>query len=148
VSRPLLALACSQREDIAATIANAPSSSPTNKGVHHREESHVVCHSREPLASSGTRNVVGITPPRWRRPAATRANLHKGGGEGGAGKLSLQKQSISPAWDIIASKEAESVVPRRFVHLPPRCPLPPSRLAAAAPTKAQGRLPAGNEAID
>ena len=60
-SRPLTALACHQHKDIAATIVDTTSSSPTNEGVHHHEESHGICHSRG--NSSGTRNVVGITPP-------------------------------------------------------------------------------------
>jgi len=88
-SRPLAALACRQRNDIAATIVATSSSSPTNKGVHPREESHGVCHGRG--ASSGSRNIVGITPPprRCRRRAATAAgDPREGGGERRPGKPS------------------------------------------------------------
>ena len=142
LSRPLLALACHQRKDIATTIVNTISSLQLNKGIHHCEESHGVCHSREPFASSGATNVVGIAPPRRRRRrAATAGDPPEGSGEGGAGKLSSQKRLISPARDIIASQEAESVVSRRFVHPLPRYPLPPSCLATAAPTTCPGKAP-------
>ncbi len=59
-SRPLPALACRQHEDITTTIANTTYSSPMNEGVHHRKESHGICHSCG--TSSGMRNIVGIAP--------------------------------------------------------------------------------------
>jgi len=64
-SRPLPALACRQREDIATTIVDTTSSSPTNKGVHHREESHGVCHSR------GTSCLFWHEERCWDRPPPT-----------------------------------------------------------------------------
>ena len=144
----LPARACRQREDIAATIDKTTSYSPTNEGVHHREESHGVCHSRG--ASSDARNVVGIAPPRRRRRrAATAGDPREGGGEGGVGKPSSRKRSISPARDIIASQEAESVVPRRFAFTRrPVAPRPPRASPQPCRPCARGRLPAGNEAID
>ena len=56
---------------------------------------------------------------------------------------------ISPARDITAPQEAESIMPRRFRS--PAAPLPPAPLAprrGRAGHVPRGRLPAGNEAID
>jgi hypothetical protein len=51
---------CRQRGDITATIVATTSSLPTNKGTHPCKESHSICHGHG--ASSGARDVVGITP--------------------------------------------------------------------------------------
>jgi hypothetical protein len=91
-SRPLPALACRQREDIAATIVNTTSSSPTNEGVHHREESHGVCHSRG--ASSGARNVVGIAPPLTALPPRRHRRRSPRGRRGGVDGKAIFAKAI------------------------------------------------------
>jgi hypothetical protein len=79
-------------EDIAATIVNTTSSSPTNEGVHHREESHGVCHSRG--ASSGARNVVGIAPPLTALPPRRHRRRSPRGRRGGVDGKAIFAKAI------------------------------------------------------
>jgi len=87
--RPLPALACRQREDIATTIVATTSSLRTNESVHPRKESHGVCHGHS--ASSDLRNIVGIThPPDGAAvTAANDGDPREVGGERRPGKPSL-----------------------------------------------------------
>ena len=98
------------------------------------------CWDRPPPDSAAA------APPPQAIPAG---DPRKGGGEGWTGKPSSRKRSISPARDITAPQEAESIMPRRFRS--PAAPLPPAPLAprrGRAGHVPRGRLPAGNEAID
>ena len=81
-----------------------------------------------PLASSGTRNVIGIAPPpRHCRSAVTRADLCEGGGEGGGGKAIFAKAINLPCMGhhcLPGGRER-----RAATICSPAAPLPPAPLA-------------------